>query len=292
MAECIRGLLLLVLSLFTCALQAQGVRLVDDRGVAVNLATPPQRIVSMLPSLTEVVCELGACDRLVGVDTFSNWPPAVRALAHVGGLDDANIEQIVALKPDLVLLAVSARAANRLEALGVKVIALEPRTLADLRRVLEAISKVLGTADAARAWARIDADVAAAARALPPSLKGTSVYFEVNGAPYAASESSFIGELMARVGVRNVVPGALGPFPKLNPEFIVRADPQVIMVAQRDEAALRQRPGWARMQAVRAGRICAFTPAQGDVLVRAGPRMAQATQLIVQCLAGRLKGGS
>jgi iron complex transport system substrate-binding protein len=266
------------------------VQAVDDRGVTVVLPAPPQRIVSMLPSLTEVVCELGACARLVGVDTFSNWPQPVRRLAHVGGLEDANIEAIVALKPDLVLLATSSRALARLEGLGIPVAALEPRSFADVRRVSGQLAKLLGSGDAAALWARIDAGVDAAARELAPSQRGLRVYFEVNSAPYAAGESSFIGELLQRLGQANVVPAALGPFPKLNPEFVVRADPQVIMVSDRQAQAIGQRPGWHRIRAVRDGRVCVFTAEQGDVLVRAGPRMAEAAQLMVQCLQGRLRG--
>ena len=85
----------------------------------------PQRIVSLLPSLTESVCELGACSRLVGVDRYSNWPTSVQQLPRVGGGIDPNIEAIVALKPDLVLMAESTRAAERLQALGLKVLMLE-----------------------------------------------------------------------------------------------------------------------------------------------------------------------
>jgi iron complex transport system substrate-binding protein len=277
-----------------CALAAMpalaAVQLLDDRGVTVRLERPPQRVVSLLPSLTEVVCALGACERLVGVDTYSNWPPQVRAVTHVGGLEDASIETIVALKPDLVLAATSSRALARLEGLGLKVAALEPRTTADMRRVSGAIAQLLSHGDAQALWQAIDAGVDAAGRNLPPALRGVRVYFEVNSGPYAASESSFIGELLARLGVANVVPGTLGPFPKLNPEFVVRANPQVIMISEREGQAIRSRPGWDRIDAVRQGRVCLFTPAQGDVLVRAGPRMAEAAQLMVQCLKGGSSG--
>jgi len=164
--------------------------------------------------------------------------------------------------------------------------------MADVQRVLRQIGEVLGLhpADANAAWQRIDRGVDTAARSLPPALRGTRVYFEVNSGPYAASESSFIGEMLARVGAANVVPAALGPFPKLNPEFVVRADPQLIMMSERNLQDLRSRPGWDRIRAVREQRICVFTPEQGDVLVRPGPRMAQAAQLMVQCLQGRLHG--
>ncbi|MEY4713504.1 MAG: hypothetical protein RIS88_2954 [Pseudomonadota bacterium] len=265
--------------------------LADDRGVSVTLAAPPQRIVSLLPSLTETICALGACSRLVAVDTYSNWPQAVQALPHVGGLDDAQVESIVALRPDLVLAATSTRAIGRLESLGLKVLALEPRTLDDFRRVVGHLDRALGTQRGAALLQEVEAGLAGAAGALAPVQRGVRVYFEVSSAPYAASESSFIGQLLARVGAANVVAGTLGPFPKLNPEFVVRADPQVIMVTDRASGDLARRPGWSGLRALREGRVCRFTPAQADVLVRPGPRMAEGARLMVDCIQGRLKAG-
>ena len=280
----IKFVAILVLA-WLAALPAQALQVTDDRGRTVAFAQPPRRIVSMLPSLTETVCALGACERIVGVDTYSNWPAQVRSATRVGGLDDAQVESIVALKPDVVLLAMSARVTARLESLGLKVVSLEPRTLADVQRVTAAVATLLDVPDGGRLWRAIDAGIAQAAASLPAQARGARVYFEVNAGPYAASESSFIGELLARLGAANVVPGALGPFPKLNPEFVVRADPDVIMVSDRGVQALAQRPGWQRIRAVREGRVCRFTPAEGDVLVRAGPRMAEAAQLLARCLA-------
>jgi len=281
---------LFMLLLCALALPARALQVVDDRGVAVDLPQPPRRIVSMLPSLTELVCELGACDRLVGADDYSNWPPSVRKLPRVGGLEDAKIETIVALRPDLVFVAYSARTMARLEGLGIKVMVLEPGTLSDLKRVWDKVGQALAVSDAPQRWTRLQARVDAVARSLPAQLRGTTVYFEVDSGPYAASETSFIGELLARIGAANVVPGRLGPFPPLTPEFVVRADPQVIMMSDLNAQALRSRPGWERIRAVRSGRVCRFTAAQGDVLVRPGPRMAEAAQLMVDCLQGRLKG--
>ena len=279
---------LLALLLTCCALlgsqAASALQVTDDRGVTVTLAEPPQRIVSLLPSLTESVCALGACARLVGVDRNSNYPASVRALPEVGGGLDPNIEAVVALKPDVVLLATSSRASQRLESLGVKVVALEPHSYADVRRVLDKIGQVLAVPDAQRVWRVIDAGVSAAAQSLPQRVRSTRVYFEVNGGPYAAGASSFMGETLTRLGAVNIVPAALGPFPKLNPEFVVRADPDVIMVGERSAQGLAQRPGWAGMRAIREQRICVFTPQQMDVLIRPGPRMAQAARLMAQCL--------
>jgi iron complex transport system substrate-binding protein len=269
------------------ALGAQALEVTDDRGVTVHLAKSPQRIVSLLPSLTETVCELGQCARLVGVDRYSNFPASVRALAQLGGGLDPNIEMIVALKPDVVLMAKSSRAGERLEALGLKVVALEPKTHADVQRVVLKIGQLLEVPDAVRIWRSIDAGVSAAAQSLPASVRGTKVYFEVNQGPYAAGESSFIGQTLTRLGVKNIVPAKLGPFPKLNPEYIVRANPDVILIGQRSADGLMTRPGWHSIRALREQRVCIFPSDVSDVLVRPGPRMAEAALLMAQCLESK-----
>jgi iron complex transport system substrate-binding protein len=202
----------------------------------------------------------------------------------VGGGLDPNIEAIVALRPDVVLLATASRASARLEALGLKVVALEPKTYADVQRVLGTLGQLLAVHDAARIWRGIDAGVSAAAQSLPARVKNTRVYFEVNAAPYAAGTTSFIGETLTRLGVQNVIPAALGPFPKLNPEFVVRANPDLIMVGDRNSIGMAQRPGWGSIRAIREQRVCSFKPEQSDVLVRPGPRMAEAARAMAACL--------
>ncbi|WP_431095947.1 ABC transporter substrate-binding protein [Polaromonas aquatica] len=269
---------------------AVALQVTDDRGVTVTLAQAPQRIVSLLPSLTETVCELGQCQRLVGVDRYSNFPESVKKLPQVGGGLDPNIEAIVALKPDVVLMATSSRAGERLQALGIKVVALEPKRHADVQRVMLKLGQVLEVPDAARIWRAIDAGVSAAAQSLPASVRSVKVYFEVNQGPYAASESSFIGETLTRLGVKNIVPGKLGPFPKLNPEYIVRANPELIMIGQRSADGLTTRPGWQSIRALREQRVCIFPPDEADMLVRPGPRMAEAARLMARCLMTKTTG--
>jgi len=266
---------------------AQAYEVTDDRGASVSFAQPPQRVVSLLPSLAETVCELGACARLVGVDRYSNFPASLQKLPQVGGGLDPNIEAIVALRPDVVLMATSSRAGERLRALGIKVVSLEPKTHADVQRVVLKMGEVLAVPDAAKIWRAIDAGVSAAAQSVPASVKATRVYFEVNQGPYAAGESSFIGETLTRLGVKNIVPAKLGPFPKLNPEFIVRANPDLIMVGERNAGGMAQRPGWQSIRAVRENRLCIFGTDQADTLVRPGPRMAEGARLMAQCFADK-----
>ncbi|MEI8028301.1 MAG: helical backbone metal receptor [Comamonadaceae bacterium] len=282
-----RTLTAVLLSLVLAGTAVRALPVTDDRGVTVALERPPQRIVSLLPSLTESVCALGQCQRLVGVDRYSNYPASVRALPQVGGGLDPNIEAVVALRPDLVLMAASTPVGERLQSLGIKVVALEPKSHADVLRVLEKIGQLLDVPGAQRVWNQIDAGVSASAQSLPASVKGTSVYFEVNSAPFAAGETSFIGETLTRLGVKNIVSAKLGPFPKLNPEYVVRANPDVIMVGDRNYSGLDGRPGWTNIRAIREHRICIFTPEQSDVLVRPGPRMAEGARIMAQCLQGK-----
>ena len=266
---------------------AQPVQLTDDRGRTITLAQPPRRIVSLLPSLTESVCALGQCERLVGVDRYSNWPGSIANLPRVGGGIDPSIEAVVALRPDVVLMATSSRAAARLESLGLTVVALEPKTHADVQRVLGKLGQLLAVPDAQQVWRTIDASVSAAAQALPATVRGTRVYYEVSRGPYGAGTNSFIGETLTRLGVQNILPAQLGPFPKLNPEYVVRANPDLIMVGARSAAGLAERPGWAGIRAVREQRICEFDTVATDMLIRPGPRMAEAARLMAQCLADK-----
>ena len=262
----------------------------DDRGRSVTLPQPPRRIVTLLPSLTETVCALGACERLVAVDDFSNWPADVTRLPHVGGVDDVRIESVVALRPDLVLLSSTARALPRLESLGIPVMGLDLKTVADVQRVLVKVGSALAI-DATPAWRRIDARIAAAAAGVPPPARGARVYVEVGGG-YAASASSHVGELLARLGAANVVPGELGTVPLLNPEFVVRADPELLIVPASNVQELRSRPGWSRLRAVREGRLCVLTAQQGDVVMRPGPRLADGADVLARCLAAAHTGAA
>ena len=263
---------------------AASATVLDDRGAVVQLWPVPQRIVSLLPSLTESVCALGQCAKLVGVDRYSNYPASVRALAPVGGGLDPNIEAIVALKPDLVLVATSAPGTERLRALGLRMVALEPKDYANAVRVLGTLGQILGVDTAKAVVQTMEADMRAAAAQVPASARGKRVYFEVSPGPYAASASSFLGQPLERLGLQNIVAGSLGPFPKVNPEFVVRAQPDVILIGDSNADAMPSRPGWASLSALQARRVCSFNKEDADVLVRAGPRMAQGAMLVARCL--------
>lgn len=265
---------------------AQGVLLRDDRGREQRFERPPARIATLLPSLTETVCALGACGRLVGVDRFSNWPPQVKALPQLGGLEDPQVERTVALKPDVVLAPKSSRIVERLEQLGLTVLVFDSDRHEDVKRAVQQVARLLGMpAEGDRLWARVEAEIDAAAARVPARLRGKAVYFEVASTPYAAGAGSFIGQTLARLGLGNIAPAELGPFPPLNPEFIVRAQPALVMAPQAELAAMAARPGWAALAALRQGQACGFDNARYEMLVRPGPRLGESAQAIADCLA-------
>jgi iron complex transport system substrate-binding protein len=86
------------------------------------------------------------------------------------------------------------------------------------------------------------------------------------------------------LGAQNILRNESDPFPRINPEFVVRAQPDVILISELDVKTMRERPGWSNMTSVRGGRICAFNAMDQNVLVRPGPRLAEAARIMADCL--------
>lgn len=273
---------------FSLAIFAAPVSVTDDRGVVVVFDKPPQRIVSLLPSLTESVCALGKCSTLVGVDRFSNWPKSIQDLPKLGGMGDINIERVVQLKPDVVLLEKASPVAARLNGLGIKTFALDVKSMSDEEHALQKLDLILGTSESTRVWNQIQKEIMRASKQLSSQGENIRVYFEVNPAPFAAGSTSFIGEILTQLNLVNIIPKSLGPFPKINPEFVVQAKPDVILLTESTVADIQKRPGWGSIPAVSKNRICAYTGDQNDVLVRPGPRMGEAALIISACIQQKI----
>ena len=254
------GLLMLVWACWAGAALAQ-TTVRDDRGATLQLAAPPQRIVSLMPSLTESVCALGACARLVGTDRFSNWPAAVKALPKLGGLEDrADRSASSHSNPTWCWLRASARVIDRLEGLGLKVLVLDSATTPTCSAACSCWARCWATPHRAN----VSGPPSSAAWPRPPRVcrlrcaaqRCTSRSAAARMRPGAAS---FIGQTLARLGLANIVPAALGPFPMLNPEFVVRAQPDIVMAPARELAAMPARPGWAGLAAL-SGRSLRLRP--------------------------------
>jgi iron complex transport system substrate-binding protein len=250
-------------------------------------APAPQRVITLLPSLTETVCALGACDRLVGIDRYSNHPARVLSLPRLGGLEDPRIEALVALRPDLVIAPLSWRGIESMKRVGLTVLAVEPSTLEQTRAsmVQIAVALGLGAERGHEAWQAMEGQWRAAAVRIPLRWREGSVYVEVSTAPHAASAGSFVGEVLQRIGLKSAIAADLGPFPRLNPEAVLKADPTWIVASREGLASMRQRPALRELRALREGRACGFETREFDLLVRPGPRLGEGALLLAQCLA-------
>ena len=283
----VRGLAILAVLSCSALVAAQTV-VRDDTRRATTFQSPPQRIVSLLPAITEMVCELGACERLVGVDRHSNHPASVLALTRLGGMEDTPLETLLALRPDLVLVAGSTRMLPRLQSLGLRVMVFEPRDQHDADRMGRSLSLVL--TGGLLAWENLAARQQTIWREMSAKLdarwRHARVYVEVGEGPYVAAQHSFIGDALQQVGLRSAVPGSWGVFPRLSPEWVLRAQPDWIVLSS-TATPVQRRPGWQSLTAANADHVCILNPQEMDALVRPGPRLHEGIQAILQCMRAK-----
>jgi iron complex transport system substrate-binding protein len=255
----------------------------DDLGRTVVVAAEPRRIVALLPSHTETLFVLGVGDRVVGVDDYSDDPEPATRLPKLGGLYDAHLEALLALEPDLVLASEASRAVLPLESAGLAVWAGSARTFDDVFRVIETIGRMVAQGGKARKLVRQMREQIEAIERRARAGEHPTVYFELDATPYAAGASSFIGGLIARAGGIDIVPPELGDFPKVNPEWVIAQDPEIIVGAPRDE--LLARAGWGGLRAVRQRRVYTLSEEQRRTIVRPGPRLAEGLSAVASLLS-------
>ncbi len=262
----------------------------DDAPGGPSAVSDPQRIVSLIPTVTEILFDLGAGDRLVGRTRWGVYPPAARRIADVGDGVRPSLEAVLAREPDLVILyagEANRESRERLERLGVPTLALRHDTLEDLRRNVLRLGEIVGCPDGGRALAdRIARGLDAVSRATEgrPPIR---VYYDAwADPPMTIGGGSFIDSLLTIAGGINVF-GDLDPAaPRVSLEAIIDRDPQRILVSVAREALDRRpdlalRHGWARIPAVAAGRI---SPLDRDIVSRLGPRVAEAAWSIAETL--------
>lgn len=258
------------------------ITVIDDLGREVTLAGAPQRVVSMLPSHTESVCALGACDSLVGVDTWSNFPASVMELQGLGDAFGPDLEAIVALAPDFVLVDEYSGLQAPLEALGIVVYAGSPQTIAETYEFLTTLGALLDReTDAALLVGRIQGELAGVASVLS-GFAGPTVFVELDPTPYSVGPGSYLDELINAAGGVNIVTGDMGPFPQVDPEYVVLQDPQVILLTDAPfgvtAADVAARPGWSSLTAVVTRRVIEIDSETADILSRSGPRLGEAVR--------------
>ncbi len=246
----------------------------DDLGRTVTLQKEPARVISVLPSDTETLCAIGACDKLVAVDQNSDYPPQVEKLPKVGGLYDPNVEAMVAQKPDLVVVSKFGKLVEPLTRAGVTVVAVNPESYADVFSKTLLLGKLVNReTQAINLIAKLKTDIART-EAITKNAPKVKTYYEIDPTPYTVGPNSFLGVLLTKAGAVNIIPASLGDFPQISPELVVQKAPALILGV--DPAVAAKRPGWTTIPAVKNGRVLPIPKALDTILGRPGPRLGQA----------------
>ncbi|MGD9763763.1 MAG: ABC transporter substrate-binding protein [Candidatus Binatia bacterium] len=251
--------------------------------------SPPQRIISLAPSVTETLFALDIGERVVGVSTYCDYPPAALRIERVGTFLQPNVERILALRPDLVIAVPSPgnRApVERLERLGVSVLVVDPQRITDVFHATRAIAAATGVPEAGE---RLVASIERALATVEVRLEGArrvSVLMLVGRSPLvAAGSGTFQDELITRARGENIAAAAGKAWPNLTLEFVIARAPEIIIDAgmgseQADAAGAKE--FWQRfpnLPAVRHGRIYGYGAYE---LLRPGPRVAHTLEIVAR----------
>jgi len=256
-----------------------------------EFTTPPQRIVSHVPSITETLFTLGLDARIVGVSDYCDYPEAAKTKSKIGGYWTPNIEAIVALNPDLVLTDGYVASIAQLENLGIPFVVLQPEDIYGIFRDIRLLGSITATGQTAEQiisemQARINAVVSTVGNAPRPSV---FYVFDATDStkPWTAGPGSFVDDLINLAGGENMAGNASGPWIQFSIEELVRADPEIILVDSMHGTAvispeeIKQLPGWQETAAVKEERIYTI---DGDLVNRSGPRIVQGLEAIAKAI--------
>jgi iron complex transport system substrate-binding protein len=263
---------------------AAGVTLTDVAGRTVTIVATPERLISLAPSTTEILFELGLAPKIVATDDFSDYPAEAKNLPKIGGLNGAyNYEQIVALKPDLIFAAgiTAPEAIKKLEdlKLAVVVVGAEKTSFDSVFADIALVGQATGQAEQAAQVTRAMQDQLAALKAkLATAKEKPLVYWELDATdpakPYSVGPGTFVGDLIALAGGTNVFAQAESPFPQISAEQVVAANPDVIILSDAAYGitvdSVLKRPGWQVIAAVKQQRVA---PIDDNLVSRPGPRL-------------------
>jgi len=277
-----------LLAVFSIAAYAGAITVNDDRGNLVVLAAPAQRIVSLAPSLTELVFAAGAGGRLVGAARFSDYPPAAKNIPLIGDASRIDLERVLSLAPDLIVGWKSGNQIadiERLEQLGFKVYVAEPVTLTAIPQTLRVIGALTGTADTAQRAALDFERGIAALRAQYGARRTVPVFYEIWHTPLmTVNGQHIISDAISLCGGKNVFASAPVLVPVVSLESVIMVRPAVVIgggsatTAAEFAAQWRRHAGFAELADVPALYV------DPDLIQRQTPRILDGARVICEDL--------
>lgn len=262
-----RSLMLVALSAVAASTHAQPLCVLDDAEQKLCLAAPAQRIVSLSPGATELLFDAGAGQLVVGTVSFSDYPDAAKDIARIGSYNRLDLESLLALKPDLV---VAWRSGNpraqveRLQRLGVPVYYTEPRSFAQIASTVSRLGRLAGRQESADAVAAGFTQEVSALAEQYAKAEPVKVFYQIWDEPLMTiNDTHFISEAIRLCGGENIFAALPRLTPTLDPEAVLRADPQAIIAGGMGEAEQAWAMAWRRydgLQAVRKGHLFFIPP--------------------------------
>lgn len=264
------------------------VTVTDSTGTEIVLDKRPERIVSIVPSNTEILFALGLGKNIVGVSDWDNYPEEVKNIEKVGGLD-VNTEKVVSLKPDLIFANSSNRKSIQpLRDLGLKVLVVDAKNLEETFSTIQLIAKVTGTEEQAKELIenmKEERDQVVQAVEDIPLEERKKVWIEIDPELYTAGKNTFMNELLQMAGGHNIA-SELEGWPKMNQESVISANPDVIFVTygfyiENAKEMVKQRESWKGIAAVKNRQVYDL---DSDLINRPGPRIIEGLKQIATYL--------
>ena len=262
---------------------------VDDLGRKIFLAKAPKRVVSLAPSITEILYAIGLNDEIVGVTEFCDYPPEAKQKAKIG-YAQPNIEAIVTLEPDLVLAPRAFLRADllaKLEQLKVTTFVVDPESFEEIPSRIQTVGRILNRSTAADGVAMAMRQRIAAIRSKMEAVARVRVLYVLNSQPLiTVGPGSYIHQVINVAGGSNIASQATVPYPHLNMEAVLKEDPEIIVfpIGKAEGISLAEQQEWLRwtsLSAVKQGRLHQIS---ADILNRPGPRIVEGLETLARII--------
>lgn len=268
----------------------------DDAGRQVSIENPPQRLISLAPSNTEILFALGLENRVVGVTTYCNYPEEAGKCYQIGGFSNPNIERIVDLRPDLVVAADRhLKEAQILEQMGIDVIVIDARRVSDISHSIRTIGQACNVpGEASQLASSIEEHIAAIKALTSSSSERPRVFYQVFNEPLTTvGPDTIISDLIQICGGTSISADTSTDYPQFSEEAVIDRDPQVIIQGRQHGSQEADLSGygqkWQMVSAVQEQRIHVV---DGDICTRGGPRIIQALDIFLSCIHPELTAES
>jgi cobalamin transport system substrate-binding protein len=271
-----------------------GMTAAGDSAATTIAGEVPARIVSLSPTSTETLFAIGAGEQVIAVDDFSNYPEEVAELPHDLSGYEPNVEAIAGYEPDLVVTdGTNPDLIAALDSLGIAHWeGPAATTIGDVYTQIEQLGAVTGhVGEAAELVASMEADIDEIAAGIPELAEPLTYYHELDPNYFSVTSDTFIGSIYSMVGLQNIADAAetdAGPYPQLNAEFIIAADPDLVFLActkycGETAESVAARPGWGSMSAVTNGAVIEM---DDDIASRWGPRVVDYLRSVADAVSG------